>query len=927
MKETCRTKPYNRLLWKAATQVFRFFCCLFFVVQPLLGQSANLQTALLETSKDLGFNVVFRAEIPMGLITSCGARKGKADVVLTCLLKGTGLHFRNIGNRTFLIDRRLDPKISKNYDLPLFSIVGRIRESGSGRPLPQATVWLAENQQLLKLNEQATFRMEGLSGKQYSLHVRLLGFEPTVVQVQRPLSPIDSVHIWLRAINMEVLPVIIEGKQGQLLMSQNEVSEEARLAMRGLGTPDVLSSTSTLNGVYLNDARGEVHIQGGEAGEHLIRLDGMPIYEPLQLRGITSAFSPFAVGQMTLHKAGFGVEEGSALAGVMAFEHNLRMPENQKQYIESQIDQLSLNARWVFRNENQRGQIKAMATARLGLGKIYQPASLRGLLQNWSQPDEFLPFAAIVQRNPLFFETARSVKKPDLTAFKKTTTDFNDLHGAIRWDFGRGNTLQTSLYLGWNTLSGNNLTTDTTQQTMNRDTYRWGNGAVRLNWNRVSGKGVLRSLTAIGASYRLNHQYNYLANLRFTPILLPDGSVLELRDDPIPADDGNRYQEIWLQAKWSALRWAWGLDAVWAGNRVAFKQLTHQIVDISITQPRFSGYASFLQPLRPYGRVELGIRSTWLVHQGFYAEPRAVLRLLDRPFGGGRLAGFVAAGLYRQFVQQFEFSSFSPSALLPSMRFWIPISDQEPPLGRHVAARLDWKTNFGFELGGEVYQKALRHLRIIDYEQLWEWFTNKNKATQVDEITGFAKGKAAGLGLEAKWKNTALEAVVRYDYSLAMRTTQPEKNSENLALQIAKPAAWSEPNRFLASLKIQFSQNFKWTLNGRVSTGRTWAFRKAYYDYLVNANLEAVFGDFNLHEPEKHVLPMFMQWDTGFAFSQAMGKAKIQIRVECLNVLNRKNVAEWWFERPSIGISGYEYQHQERTLTPFMPAGSLRVDF
>jgi len=915
------------LFRKSVWNIFRLFFLFLGSLPSYLGaQPASLQSALLTSASALGINLVYRAEIPLGISTQCVQLQGKAEQVLSCLLQNTGLQFRKIGHNTYLIEPAKAGNLVRP-PLPSYTLFGSIREVGTGKALPQATVWLAENQQRIILDKKAGFSVEGLSLPRYALHVRLLGYEPLTIQVRHTATHSDSLHIWIKPLPLEVLPVIIEGKQGHLWLGENEVADETRLAIRGFGTADVLQSTATLNGVYMNDARGEVHIQGGESGEHLIRLDEMPVFEPLQLRGIVSTFSPFAVGQMTLHKAGFGVEEGSALAGVMAFEHNLRLPENQNHVLETQLDHLSLNARWAMRQENKGFRAKLMLSARIGLGKMYQSATLSDVLQNWSHPDEFLPFAAIVQRNPLFFETARALKKPDLAAFGQTKADFNDLHGAGRWDWGNGHALQAAFYIGWNTLSGNALTTDTTSQVINRDFYRWGNGAGRVSWRYSSPKGILRTVTMIAATYRLTHAYNYLANLRFIPIVLPDGTVLELRDDPVPADDGNRYQEVWLQAKWTALRWTLGAEGVYAVNRVGLKHWTTQTVDMALKQPRWAAYGTYSHRIGTYTTLESGFRGTWLMGKGVYPEPRFTIRLLNRPAKYGSFSGYLSFGIFRQFIQQFEYSSFSPSALLPSLRFWIPVSDRYVPYARHFTARLDWKTGLGLELGGEVYQKKLRNLRVLDYGQLWALSESHQTARQIEALTGFALGEAAGFGLELKGRTLMVEMVIRYDYARAFRTLKPVAEVRQLVYTDVKPVAWSEPGRWLFATKAAFATHWKWTLNGRISKGRLWAFRKAYYDYLTHSGLEAVFGTYNLQTPETHALPLFMQWDTGISYTRTLKKTTAQARVELLNVLDRKNVAEWWFERPQIGLSGYEYRLQERTLTPFIPAVSLRFDF
>ena len=61
-------------------------------------------------------------------------------------------------------------------------------------------------------------------------------------------------------------------------------------------------------GIRVGDALADVHIQGGEAGEHQFQLDGVPVFEPVHLRGLLGAFNPFAIERITVHKAGYRFE-------------------------------------------------------------------------------------------------------------------------------------------------------------------------------------------------------------------------------------------------------------------------------------------------------------------------------------------------------------------------------------------------------------------------------------------------------------------------------------------------------------------------------------------------------------------------------------------------------------------------------------------
>ncbi|NKN80846.1 TonB-dependent receptor, partial [Weissella cibaria] len=86
--------------------------------------------------------------------------------------------------------------------------------------------------------------------------------------------------------------------------------------------------------------------------------------------------------------------------------------------------------------------------------------------------------------------------------------------------------------------------------------------------------------------------------------------------------------------------------------------------------------------------LEPGLRLTYAARRRtVYAEPRLALRY-DRETGPlGPYALRLAAGLYRQFVNQFELTSSGPTAAVPSVPFWLPIDRTlAPPRTYHLAA-------------------------------------------------------------------------------------------------------------------------------------------------------------------------------------------------------------------------------------------------
>lgn len=65
------------------------------------------------------------------------------------------------------------------------------------------------------------------------------------------------------------------------------------------------------------DRGGQLFVQGGEATQNLVLLDGMPIFQPFHLVGFFSAFPADIIAQADFYGAGFGARYGGRLSSVI----------------------------------------------------------------------------------------------------------------------------------------------------------------------------------------------------------------------------------------------------------------------------------------------------------------------------------------------------------------------------------------------------------------------------------------------------------------------------------------------------------------------------------------------------------------------------------------------------------------------------------
>ncbi|HMB90080.1 MAG TPA: carboxypeptidase regulatory-like domain-containing protein [Rhodothermales bacterium] len=923
------------------------------VPQPVHAQEASRYTfALRGTSMDEALRKLItttRLDLSVnptlidGKRVYCVIEDAAAEDALRCLLKGTGLDYYRLSSGLYVLIETPEAPPQKG------TLQGIIVDGATGEPLSYAHILLADGSAGAVSNESGRFLIANLNPGYYHVTTSYIGYRQRVDSVWVPPQGTGHARLPLHAEALPVTPIVVDGLQWRQPSKDLGTGwlDEYNLAQYPGGSPDVSQGLGTLSGIRLNDATADVHVQGGEAGEHQFRLDGAPVFVPISIGGLVGPFSPFAIGRVTVQKTGFGAEIGSQGSGVIQVDHNI----GDARLFDVQADPLSINARLGL----QLGTLNAtqttlMLAGRYGLWNVLGSPSFRNLLEDWNRPDPFMLAAFDSEGN-------------QTGTFRRTLSDgnpgigFYDLHAAARVRFGPLRSLYASTYLGHRELdSERNIfeafaqaAADPTTAPPTRDLYGWTNSTSQARFEAVLGSRVLASLRGRASLFRLGHDYvvsnpgennnNLEPSLRLSPL----------------ADNDNRIQEFAVEARFDvAATDFWTLETGFEPTHTFSRFLVQGTQPVPIShRSSLWKVGSFLTNRVTVSRrlsAEVGTRLTYVdARQAFYAEPRLSVRY-DQPGGLlGPWSARVATGLYRQFVNQFDVSSRSARALLATSRTWLAVDESvRPPLSTHLAGEMLFQPGSGWTLRLEGYYKKHTHLLAVNYsatrsdvseEEVQVRLPSLNQSRFLASGEGYTYGSA--VELEKRWHRLGTE--IRYERSEAQRTFGLFFTGNSV------PAPWNEPHRLEWAFDWQPTRSLTLLGRWRGIWGRTWGFRQSYYDYLgaypiyipERAPTRLLFGDeateiqvdiapqlreFGLNHPEQHHLPPVYQLDLSVAYTQEFGGLMLQTRLDLLNVLDRDNVADWRFTyNPETFEETGLLEREDRLLLPFTPSLAVRM--
>ena len=898
-----------------------------------------LSEALERFSRVTGLALAYDPVLVRGQYAFCAIQDEPAEDVLRCLLKESSLDFYRLSSGTYVLAPRPELPPQAGY------LAGLVTDQATGTPLSGAHVYLAEADFGSVTNGTGHFVLPPLLPGRYAVRITHLGYHVWEDTLRVTSHEQTRAEAALQPQTVFITPVVVDGVAERLaadLLGQARVGPSDRLTPTAAAP--AYRELGARAGIRLSDVTADVHVQGGEAGEHELRLDGVPVYLPRTSTGLIGPFSAFALEHITVHKAGFDAAQGSQTSGILLAEHGLGRTNRAN----VQVDPLSLNARVQLAPLPEK--LTVMAAGRLGLWDVYAPPRLHRTLDAWGAPDLFLisaPLSAETDASALAIATP-----PDLSASTYPALHFSDLHAAARLRLSPLRTLYASAYQGRNRLTGGLFADDAHALSVGDgararftvfDDYQWQNRLAQIRYDAVLGSRTLASVQAWASQYTLRHSYDVLDSVI---VQVEDDVARLLPGETTPIRDGNDVRTLALTGSLDHARprhrlrfgaEALQTESLFALHDVRFPAAAYRSEAFSgdelagygayspLRQPvshvagrwRLAAFADDAWTLTPRLRAEIGLRLTYLPdRETAYAEPRAALYYNQDRGLLGPWSLRTAAGLYRQFQNQVDVSVLNAGALLPSVRVWLPLdASVRPPMTYHLTQAARFEPAERWHLSVEGYYKHQPHRLAIAYAPAGTEPYQGRARAQADFLTG-TQGRAYGGAVSIEWRpdQARLEATYEYDHA--------KQQSPDLFEGRAESVPWNEPHRAKLGLDWMPTPHLTLSARGRGAWGRAWGFRQAYYDYFGHSAKTRFHGLHDFGRPSEHILPPLYTLDLSIAYARPMGRADVQLRLDLLNATDRRNVADW-----RLTFEDGTWRKQPRYLYPRMPLLALRVGF
>lgn len=852
-----------------------------------------------------------------------------AEDILRLMLKGSGLDFFQLSSGTYVLTKA--PKTQILYG----NLSGQVVDQKTGEPLPGANISMVDAGGGTSSGGTGFFNIPKLTSGPHEITITYVGYKPARDTVWIPPGKTISRGFSLKPEPVMVEPLVISGIQKSLPrfdQFQETVGNDQLAGAARFGSQGAIKSLAAVSGINFSLPLADFNIQGGNIGEHQLRLDGVPVYNPVSMGRLLGAFSPYAINKIAINKAGFGAAAGSQLSGIIDVRQDIGASEESNALI--QVNPLDANGRFTHSLKPAGGpEINFMMAARANIWRWYQQPQIQQTLANWDQLDP------VLTNHLLQADSSDTFFRPQDHSYD---IKYYDLHAAMRIKHSAFQQTYISAYSGKNFLktglfSKNSYATDASFPPglyYSIDRYNWKNTMGKIEHQWLINSRFDASLGGYITHHSLDHSYsitndveqNITAGYFGAQNQLQEGAAqkLETRDRNSIMESAAELKLNYSASKNYTIRG--GLKGTFMDYRFHLSDFYYNSVQSNEKSFLVSGFFSNQFTLSPKTQLSVGSRLTFVPSRDLvFAEPRLSLKHDEPETSIGYISFQLAGGIYRQFLNQFDVTNVSPSSLVPTIRFRAPADyTTSVPKAYHVAGDMLWEPTEDWEIQIETYYKWIPSRLSLNYENLspapafGQSNTFSNQQQFITTATGYAYG--AGISIEKRLPELHLKLKSGYQLNIARQRIPQRFNGEY------QPLPSSQPHNLNASVQWRIIPRLTFLAQWQGIWGRSWGFRKSYYDYL-SIRENRSYGSFTFNDPGSDELPLFSQLNTGISYKQPVNDSFLHFRLDFFNLLDHKNVLDWWLSPYRADDGSIKYTKEERLHTGFMPSLSIKFSY
>lgn len=785
--------------------------------------------------------------------------------VLSAILQNTNLDYKWVGNQVIIFSLA-----SKKY-----TIFGQITDAESGENLFLSSIFCQNNNIGTYANEFGKFSLTS-SQNLFSLEFKYIGYESMTLNVDAKNSREINIALTPNVLlsDIIIIPEDFDGfspndpHQGKVI-TKDIVNTAPSLA----GESDHIRSSQVIAGVSsANDGLAGLQIRGGETGQNLMLIDGVPVYLPYHLLGAYSVYNPNLVRSAKLINAYFPARYGGRTSSV--FDIWMKDGHNEKYHSQFDINLTNVKLHIEGPYKNKKGSFI--------IGGRFSP------------------------RNFLFEPTYK--KTYFQTTSENIVSNFSDINIKSNYKLNEKNTIVVSLLNAvdnFNSLEGEEENEETEVE------FSWNNliGSIHLN-SILSDKSFLKTSISF-SSY--GYKYNNLNLFGNT-----NSEFYYLSTQAKNKDFGFQSELQLLNSNSNSLRFGLGISRQnfqpgitvldeddEGGSTLTIEQLNALNRVVNYNSSNFYLYAEDYLQVNSNFKIDLGLRFNYFKNEAYNfsnIEPRVLLdyRLNDKINFYGSLSR----------ISQTLHLVSNITLRLPT-DLWLPASKElKPQVADVLNLGISYKLNNSTSLNLELYSKNLDNIHTYKENLIFDSNLNDLRPDQYLTTGG---GEIIGAELSLNYKKDNFGFLTSYTLSKSERT-YPEINQGKVY-----PFEFDNRHQFKIFTYYRLSENFLFNFSYNYASGNPLL-------GIVNSSFSTSLMSYDLNElgfKNQMRSSPYQRVDVNLSFLKTTKRFQHKISIGAYNLTNHNNVS---FNNIEFDINGMMNQTPVFGL-PIIPSFSYSLHY
>ena len=774
-----------------------------------------------------------------------------------------------------------------------YTLNGFVQSEKSGERLIGAYIEVNNMSIGASTNEYGYFKLTVLQGN-FQVLVHCIGYTKISKNITFTKDTTITFALKQKNVSLEEINVTALSARANLKNSATGVARINPQIIRNLspqilGETDLIKTIQSLPGIQGGrEGSADLNVRGGDPGQNLLLLDGIPVYNATHLLGMLSVFNTDAIRQVNVFKGGFPARYGGRLSSIV----DIRLKEGNKNKLAGSVDLGVISSKLTM-----EGQIDSKSTF-LFSGRFTPITWLSYLGQKLNNSGSYLNY------------------------------QFYDITAKLNRQLNKKNKIFLSLYTGHDGYKNKfGELTNVIGSCENSFGIDWGNKTGLLRWNRRLGKQIFVNT---GLMYS---RYNFNSTQHSKGKESSNGNIFNYQSD---INYGSGIEDLGINMNMDVA--LFNIYSIRVGSAITFRRFTPNAVRFNNLQDtanqslindtllnneiikaiEIHSYIENKIKLGEKGEINVGLHySIFTTSDTSYKsfEPRISI-------GYKIFKNFALKASYSQMVQYLHL--LGNSAVGVPTDLWVPST-------RKVLPENSWQATLGgygifknyFEYSIELYYKEYGNL--IDFSQGTDFLSSGPETDFLDETNSnwqdrVQKGIGKSYGSEFSIRKTTgkLQGAISYTLSKSDRQFNDFNNGEVY------------PYKYDRRHSINF--NIVYNIKSSIKLVCNWVFMSGFYVSLPRSKYpENSFARFYdrygsshtadiavVNERNNFQMPAYHRLDISAEFHKQKRRGERIWSVGIYNLYNRQNVFNVFYENNYF---------EQISLFPILPSFSYRYIF